>query len=231
MNRFRILILLISLMLLLVSCASLKPADKYKLLRDEMARWQNFRAEGVASASHSGLTLRKMYILGKTVDAARLDVLDGGAFGVAAGPLVSAFLGEYLAIDSDLMPQLEGFAAKAGDTGRFLALLADPDTFVSAYGEDAVLNGSVSLPGIDLGFSEMMQLESISDSGSGARIDVTYNSKGDPDRVRISIGTDTSLELLVDSISYGNASAEPLPANEPSALPDTLMDMLEGVLE
>ena len=79
-------VLLIVSALLLSSCASIKPADKLSLLRAELARWQNFSADGIVRVTYAGLTLHKMFVLAKSVDSARLDIVDGGAFGISPSP-------------------------------------------------------------------------------------------------------------------------------------------------
>ncbi len=210
MNRF-VQILLIFGALLLGACATLKPVDKVSLLRAELARWQNFNADGVIRATHSGLTLHKFFVLTKTPDSARLDVVDGGAFGLSPTPLVSVYLADYLAVESTFLPQLQKMARSIPDPSSYLALLADPEALVAAYGQAIADSGSVDISGLRLTFTPLMKLERIRDLASDAEISVTYSSKGDPDKVLLSVSKNTAVELLVDNISYGGAETVPLP--------------------
>ncbi|MBW6513830.1 MAG: hypothetical protein K0B87_03635 [Candidatus Syntrophosphaera sp.] len=213
--------------LLLLGCAGIKPPDKDALLRAELAKWQNFTAEGVVRASHSGLTLHKMFVLSKTQDEARLDILDGGAFGINPSPLVTVYLGDYIAIRSSLLPQLEAFAQIAPDPGKYLKLLADPDSLLGLHGNQIIATGRLDLENTRLEFSDRMRLERISDAKSGSEIRIAYTKRGDPDKVQFSMGRGTSLELLVDHTRYGRAQVTPLPPNQPSPLLDGLLQTLE----
>ncbi len=228
MKRVIILLTLVAA-LLLSACASLKPVDKLELLRAELAKWQNFSADGIIRATHSGLTLHKLFVLAKTPSSARLDVVDGGAFGVSPSPLVSVYLADYLAVESLLFPQLRDLAQAVQDPSAYLAMLADPAALIDAYGQQIVSNGAVDLAGLRISFTPAMQLDKILDLDSGAEISVTYSSKGDPDKVLISLSKKTAVELLVDNISYGGAETIPLPRNEAVPPSGGLLDLLQGL--
>ncbi len=227
MKRF-IPVLILILVLLLGACATLKPGDKVSLLRAEMVRWQNFSADGVIRVTHSGLTLHKLFVLAKTTESARLDMLDGGAFGISPTPLVSVYVADYLAVESNFLPQLQTMALALPDPSEQMALLADSDALIERYGQQITKSGSLDVNETRLSFTPQMKLEKILDLSSGAEISISYNSKGNPDKVIFSISKNTAIELLVDNISYGGATTVPLPKPDTSSEPENLMDLLKG---
>lgn len=222
-------LLLVILTLLLSACASNKPVDKMALLRAELAKWQNFSADGVVRATHAGLTLHKLFVLNKTSDSARFDVVDGGAFGISPTPLVSVYLADYLAVESTLFPQLQSLAQAIPDPSGYLALLAEPEALIEKYGAALTASDSVDIDSLRVSFSGAMKLKSIRDLRSGAEVSVAYTSSGDPDVVMVSISKNTAVELLVDNISYGKAETVPLPRNEAAPASNGLLDLLEGL--
>jgi len=209
MNRALLLLLLLTA-LLLGSCATMKPVDKLTLLRAELARWQNFSADGIIRVTYAGLTLHKMFVLAKTVDSARLDVVDGGAFGISPAPLISVFLADYLAVESSYL-KLPDFSKSQLDPSPYLALLADPEALLAKYGEEIAANAAVDVGDLRVTFTPQMQLAKVEDVTSRVALSVTYGSKGDPDEVLIRIDNSKGVELLVDNISYGGAETVPLP--------------------
>lgn len=226
-RRVCVIIIVLAVLLLISSCASFKPTDKTALLRSELYKWQNFSSEGVIRVNHEGLTLHKMFVLGKTSSEARLDVLDGGAFGINPSPLISVYLGEYVAIQSPVFPQLEMFAQVSIQPERYLKLLSDPDSLIALYGEEIVDTGKLVLNDTEISFSDRLRLSKITDGKSGLEITINYTSRGDPDKVYIFMDKSTSLELLVDRTSYGDVEISPLPQNEPSPMKDKLLETLE----
>lgn len=223
-------IFVLAVLLLLGACAGFKAADKTALLRAELNKWQNFTADGVVQATHSGLTLRKLFVMNKAADAASLDVLDGGAFGINPEPLVSLYLGEYLAIRSTLLPQLEGLAQTALMPEHTLGVLSNPDSLIQRYGQEILDTGKLVLERAELHFSDAMQLVKIIERQSGAVLNVSYTAKGDPDKVSLVLDKNTQVLLLVDNISYGEAQVTALPRPEQLPLVDELLDALEELM-
>ncbi len=220
------------LAILIGSCASFKPVDRMALLRMELSRWQDFRADGVVNVNYMGLTMRKMFVLNKSPDAARLDILDGGAFGLNPSPLISIYLADYLAVDSPLVPQLQALAqAGLGSGGEYLSLLGDADALVKKYGSQILENNVLDMNGTNLLFSPAMKLLNIQNPDSGFSADFKYTSKGDPDKVVFNLGKSGSMELLVDSIKYGGAEVTPLPRPKENSggfeIPGFLKDFLK----
>ncbi len=213
----------------LSGCAAFRQADRKELLRAELAKWENFTSDGVVQANYAGLSLRKMFTLSKTKEEARLDVLGGGVFGVNPQPLVSVYLGEYVALRSPLMPELESFAQSAIPEGLSLKLLSDPDSLVAAYGDEIAGTGKLIRDKVELTFSDNMRLTKLTDSESGASIVIDYTGKGDPDKVKLDLGEGVEVDLLIDKTTYGNAEVVPLPLPEPLLeLEETLQGIIEG---
>ena len=222
--------LLLLILIAASACAAIKPADKTAILRSELAKWENFSSEGLVEASHQGLSLRKMFVLSKTNDAARLDVLDGGAFGINPNPLVSVYLGEYFSMQSPMFPQLETWGAMLFKPGFSLGALGNPDSLISKYGDTIIENQYLEFDGTRLQFSERLQLEKITDSVSGAIIDIKYDRKGNPDTVSFRLDSDTAIDLLVDTITYGDAEVIPLPQKEMVPGLEQTLELLEQLL-
>lgn len=214
----------------LSGCAGIRPVDRKAVLRAELAKWENFSSEGVIEATYTGLTLRKMFALSKTKEDARLDVLGGGAFGVNPQPLVSVYLGDYFALQSPLMPQLESIAQARVPADLSLDILSDPDSLIARYGDEIINTGKLTHEGMELTFSPDLQLTKVTDSQSGAEVNISYTGKGDPDEVLISLGDVASLRLLMDKTTYGEAEVIPLPQPEPNNLLEETLRALEELL-
>ncbi|MGC9362071.1 MAG: hypothetical protein ACP5F3_03990 [Candidatus Syntrophosphaera sp.] len=228
-NSLALCAVLLSIMILASSCASIKPVDKATLLRAELGKWENFSSDGIVELTNGGLTLRKMFVLSKTRDEARLDIVDGGVFGLNPNPLISLYLGDYAAIRSPNMPQLEALATLLPDPGKYLGSLGRPDSLFTAYGDQIIDTGKLVLGDTELAFSDNMRLEKISGKEAGIRMEISHTKRGDLDKVSIFIEDETSLDLLVDNIRYGKAELEPLPRNE--ALPgmEEMIRELQGL--
>lgn len=218
----------LSIMILASSCASIKPVDKADLLRAELQKWENFSTDGIVEVNNGGFTLRKMFVLSKTQDEARLDIVDGGVFGMDPTPLISVYLGDYAAIRSPNMPQLEAFAVLLPDPGKYLGSLGRPDSLFTAYGEEIIDTGKLVLGDTELAFSDKMRLEKITGKDAGIRMEISHTKSGDLDKVSIFIEDETSLDLLVDNISYGNGELEPLPRNEVLPGMEEMIKELQG---
>lgn len=222
--------LMLTAALLLGACASMGKPDRMTQLRTELAKWENFSAEGVVQATHKGFALRRLFSMQKTALEMRLDVLGGGVFGVTPEPLISAYAGPYLAVHSPLLPELESLALQEFKVGGLFTALSNADSLITQYGPQIIGQRQIILQGTELHFSEKLRLERIVDQQSGAMISVYYTNRGDPDRVTLSLDEDTALELFVDRISYGDAQVQALPRNEQTSPLDGLLDMLEELI-
>jgi len=218
-------------LLAVVSCASMQPVDKAQLLRTEWERWQNFEAQGVVQLTDSGLTLRKMFVLSKTPEAMRFDILSSGALAANPAPLISVYYGDYLAIQCPQFPKVEILAQMPIFPEKLTNYGIMQDSLFAVYADSIINNQELNLEGLQLKFNSVMQLERIIEPKSGIEINISRTSKGDPDKVKLTIREKTYVELLIDSISYGNAHLEPLPPNPKVELPENWEQMLKSLLE
>ncbi|MGI6198067.1 MAG: hypothetical protein ACOYIS_02925 [Candidatus Cloacimonadaceae bacterium] len=225
-----VIILLLAVVLILTGCAGgkkpLSREAKKSLLRSELNRWSNFQAQGIAEISYKGLALRKNFVVGKTPEELRFDVLDGGIFGSAATPLISLYLGDYFSINSDFQPRLALMAAammgKKFDMGDVQGLFSLADSYV----DEIVDTGKISRESLEINFTPKMQLDSVKDAKNKLSAVFTYTKKGEPDAIVFKIKS-ASIELLFDKVKYGNAKVTPLP---PMDTGQGLMDLLQGGL-
>ncbi len=227
-------VLLFSLTIVLltvVSCASMQPVDKTQLLRTEWERWQNFEAQGVVQLTNSGLTMRRMFVLSKTPEAMRFDILSGGVLAANPKPLISVYYGDYLAIQCPQFPKIEILAQMPIFPEKLPIYDIDRDSLFTVFADSIINHQELNLEGLQLKFNSAMQLERIIEPKSGMEININRNSQGDPDKVKLTISENTYIVLLIDSISYGNAQIEPLPPNPKVELPEDWKQMFKSLLE
>ena len=218
-------------LLTVVSCASMQPVDKTQLLRTEWERWQNFEAQGVVQLTNSGLTMRRMFVLSKTPEAMRFDILSGGVLAANPKPLISVYYGDYLAIQCPQFPKIEILAQMPIFPEKLPIYDIDRDSLFTVFADSIINHQELNLEGLQLKFNSAMQLERIIEPKSGMEINIDRNSQGDPDKVKLTISENTYLLLLIDSISYGNAQIEPLPPNPKVELPEDWKQMFKSLLE
>ena len=218
-------------LLTVVSCASMQPVDKTQLLRTEWERWQNFEAQGVVQLTNSGLTMRRMFVLSKTPEAMRFDILSGGVLAANPKPLISVYYGDYLAIQCPQFPKIEILAQMPIFPEKLPIYDIDRDSLFTVFADSIINHQELNLEGLQLKFNSTMQLERIIEPKSGMEININRNSQGDPDKVKLTISENTYLLLLIDSISYGNAQIEPLPPNPKVELPEDWKQMFKSLLE
>ena len=218
-------------LLTVVSCASMQPVDKTQLLRTEWERWQNFEAQGVVQLTNSGLTMRRMFVLSKTPEAMRFDILSGGVLAANPKPLISVYYGDYLAIQCPQFPKIEILAQMPIFPEKLPIYDIDRDSLFTVFADSIINHQELNLEGLQLKFNSAMQLERIIEPKSGMEININRNSKGDPDNVKLTISENTYILLLIDSISYGNAQIEPLPPNPKVELSEDWKQMFKSLLE
>ncbi|MDP2173096.1 MAG: hypothetical protein Q8M98_11140 [Candidatus Cloacimonadaceae bacterium] len=212
--RFRHLLSLILAALLFSACAANKPANDKERLRSEMLKWENFSSDGIVQVSYMGLSLRKMFVLNKSKSEVRFDVIDGGAMAMQSKPLLSAYMGEYISIQSPFAPQLEklsGSLNKQNPQGFFASL----DSLINVYGDEIILHKKLSAGGVEIVFDKDLRIGQVNAPESKSGITISYLSNGNPDKVFINLDAKTSIELLFDRIGYGKAEIVPLPRPEP----------------
>lgn len=226
--RVMIIVSLLALILLGACSANRRQADEMKL-RAEMLRWQSFRSEGIVEANYMGLALRKFYVAQKNDSELRLDVLDGGIMGGSGSPLLTFYKGEYIAIKSPMMPQLEHlnldrfFPEETFDKFNSLGPLVDEH-------KDTILrNGCTVIDSVRVDFTKQLQLSRVKDLRSGAEMNLLYDRGGELDQISLGLDGSMAVKLLVDHMEYGAQAIEPLPRPEKSGL--SIFDMFEMQLE
>lgn len=201
----------LSVLLLVTACASVQPVDQKALLRAGLMQWQELSGEGIAELNYMGFSLRKMFVLGKSKDAIRLDILDGGAMAVGATPFASIYLQDYLTVQSDFAPQIEFMSRAKLDTPFSLGMLANVDSLVNIYGDEIIATGKVEVSGIRITFTPDLRLQQVLEPASGSAVTFTYTPKGDPDTIEFVLDESSSAKLLFDKVQYGDPGIVPLP--------------------
>ena len=218
----KLLLLLVILAILSLSACSRNrlSADSLRL-REELSRWENFRSEGIVRANYMGLELRKYYLAQKNGNQMRLDVLDGGILGAGAAPLVSVYVGEYFALESPMMPQLELLAGRGMLPDNPGEMLASLDSLITLYEDEIIRTKVVVHDSVQVSFNSRLQVQEVKDLRSGMQMSISYDSSGEPDQIDLRLDRGIALSLLVDRMSYGPQVFEPLPRPNP-----TDMDLL-----
>ncbi len=218
----KLLILLVILAILsLTACSRNRLSADASRLREELARWESFRSEGIVRANYMGLELRKYYLAQKNGNQMRLDVLDGGILGAGAAPLVSVYVGDYFALESPMMPQLELLATSGMLPDNPGDMLGSLDSLITLYEDEIIRNKVVVHDSVQVSFSPRLQVQEVKDLRSAMQMSISYDSSGEPDQIDLRLDRGIALSLLVDRMSYGPQVFEPLPRPNP-----TNMDLL-----
>lgn len=228
MFRLRTALLIAALTLLLLSGCAMNSRTDAQKLRKELERWTSFRSEGIVQANYMGLALRKFYVVQKDKDELRLDVVDGGIMGMSSGPLLSFYKGEYLALKSPMLPQLELLDLSRYFPSAAFKAFSEPAKMLAPYECEILAKRKVTVDSVKVEFTPRLQLGKITDLKSGAEILLSYTSRGILDQVDIKVGNSASLVLLVDTISHDSQKIDPLPKNKGGA---DLMKVLGGMAE
>ncbi|MEF3694372.1 MAG: hypothetical protein V3576_03395 [Candidatus Cloacimonadota bacterium] len=216
-----LLLLVILAILSLSACSRNRLSADASRLREELARWESFRSEGIVRANYMGLELRKYYLAQKNGNQMRLDVLDGGILGAGAAPLVSVYVGEYFALESPMMPQLELLATSGMLPDNPGDMLGSLDSLITLYEDEIIRNKVVVHDSVQVSFSPRLQVQEVKDLRSAMQMSISYDSSGEPDQIDLRLDRGIALSLLVDRMSYGPQVFEPLPRPNP-----TNMDLL-----
>ncbi len=225
MNRI-LLASLIMISILLASCSGLRPSDE-DLLRAELKRWESFEGNGIAEISALGFSLRKPFVIAKSVEEMRMDLIEGGLLGASGSPLMSVYLGRYFAMKSLAMPILEKLNLQDKIPEGTQALFATSDYLFDKYGAEIIREKAVTRDSLSVKFSDKYRLESVIDSNSGTRIDLSYTRSAELDEIAIRAAQGVSMRLIFDEITYSRPQITPLPKGEPGG--QNLMELFQGV--
>ncbi|MFA7543574.1 MAG: hypothetical protein WCY84_04295 [Candidatus Cloacimonadaceae bacterium] len=229
-HRIAAWIILLSLFaLLLSSCTGGFGITEEQKLQTELKRWENFSGSGIIELNAMGMSLRKNFSLAKSLKDLRLDVLDGGLLGSAAAPSISLYLGDYLALESPMMPALEALNLKDKIPGGVMAFFATSEYLVEKYGEEIIRDKALVREDFRINFNpKNYQIESVMSGKSGSGLNVKYTGQGQLDSIEIKSNMPVSAKLYFDSVKYHTPNIIPLPQKESDL---NLMDMLKDILK
>ncbi len=134
MKKALISVLIISA-IIISACAGPKDKSEEEKLRQQLKKWESFDSEGIAEVSYKSLAIRKMFSAAKNGSELRFDLFDGGLLGSAGEPLLTMYLGDYVAVKSPFIPMLELLDLTPSAPLQSLKLSANADSLVAFYGE------------------------------------------------------------------------------------------------
>lgn len=178
-------------------------------LQQELSKLQSLRAEGVIQVNYRQLALRRMFVFAKNKDELRIDIIDGGIAGAGAEPLFSFYLGDYPALRSPLMPQLENY-----DLSRLLPstparVLDELSSVLMEHTAEIAKTKRLQLNGVSYKFDKKYRLLEISDDKAEIKVNLTYNRRGDIDTLVLKQQGKEVLNLLIDKVSYEDVEVVP----------------------
>jgi len=223
----RILVLGVCVLcVVLSSCAGGLGLSEEQKLERELKKWESFSGSGIIEVSALGMSLRKPFHIAKSMKQMRLDVIEGGVFGANASPLISMYLGDYLAVNAPIMPALEMLNLKDKIPEGAIALFSSTDYLMQKYGAEIIANKAIVRDDLKVTFKKNYQLDSVVDAKSGATLVAAYTSRGILDALEIKSGKMISAKLIFDTVDYITPEIIPLPQKEPAA--QGLMDLFQG---
>lgn len=203
-------ILLLTLSLIIISCAMNVQRKDSAELRTELAKLRALRAEGIIQINYNLLSMRQSFVFAKNASELRLDIIQGGVMGMQAQPLLSVYLGDYLAIKSPIMPQLEDLDLQGMIPGSPGNILSELENLILQHEDEILRNREVSVSGVTFKFNKNYQLSEVRDAKEKIEITISYNRKNDIDILSLRQGGKELFALMVDSITYGNTEIVPL---------------------
>ncbi len=213
MKKALIAVLIITA-IIISACAAPKGKSEEEKLRQQLKKWENFDSQGIAEVSYKGLAIRKMFSAAKRGREIRFDIIDGGLLGSAAEPLLTIYIGNYVAVKSPFLPMLELLDFSSAIPEESLSLSANADSLVSVYGERIIKDKKLQLKGVTINFNKDYLLDNVSDSLSATELKALYSSKGDLSELLIKSQDNISLRLSFDKIEYIQPQIRPLPKSE-----------------
>jgi hypothetical protein len=220
------LLILASLLLLLLSMPLLGKTSSAKQLAANLDKWKSFRWEGIIQVQSSALSLRKNFVLAKTEDALRLDVLDSGVMGLSAQPIVSLYLKDTAILSAPTIEQLQGI-----DLNWFLppgtvsSLVHFTDSLLVLQ-KDILSKKKVQAGKTEYTFDKNYRLSGINSPATGLNAVIHYNNSGQPTKITIGHSGNQVAEMLVNERRYKDITIIPL-STDPNSL--NLEEMLKGL--
>lgn len=231
------IILIVLVALLSTSCSLFQGRSDELILRSELKKWERLKGDGVIEFSVFGITMRKPFNLSKNVDEMRLDIVEGGIFGSGSSPLLSMYLGPYLALQSSAIPALANTKLDDLMPEGLTAFFASADYLYDKYGAEIIKDKAVERKNLIVSFGSDYKLEEIRDKGSNTVIKNQYTRHGELDSIELKSQGFISAKMVFDHIEYEHSSIIPLPKNDNATggLMDVfknnnMFDMLKGFL-
>jgi hypothetical protein len=224
MKMFSLILLLLSMIICLPLWSKTTPAGQ---LAANLEKWQSFRWEGIVQVQSSALSLRKNFVLAKTADALRLDVLDSGVLGLNAQPLVSLYLGGTAILSAPTVEQLQGI-----DLNWFLppgtvqSLVHFTDSLMVLQ-KDILTYKKAQTGKAEYVFDNKYRLSGINSPATGLNATIHYNNNSQPSKITIERAGSQVAELLINERRYKDISIIPLSAAAADSL--NLDEMLKGL--
>jgi hypothetical protein len=131
------------------------------------------------------------------------------------------YVGDYFALESPMMPQLELLAGRGMLPDNPGEMLASLDSLITLYEDEIIRNKVVVHDSVQVSFNSRLQVQEVKDLRSGMQMSISYDNSGEPDQIDLRLDRGIALSLLVDRMSYGPQVFEPLPRPNP-----TDMDLL-----
>lgn len=220
------IVLIVILALFSTSCSLFQKKSDEMLLRSELKKWEKIKGDGTIELSAFGITMRKPFSISKNVNEMRLDVVEGGIFGSGGSPIISMYLGPYLALNSTAIPALASANLEELIPEGITAIFATADHLYDKYGAEIIEKKAVERGNVLVNFGQDYKLEEIRDKKSSTLIKTEYNRGGDIDTIELKTGTFISAKMIFDSVSYEQPSIIPLPKTEKTG--GGILDLFKG---
>ncbi|HHV37258.1 MAG TPA: hypothetical protein GXX77_05435 [Candidatus Cloacimonetes bacterium] len=231
------IILIAILAILSTSCSLFQGRSDERLLRSELKKWETIKGDGVLELSAFGITMRKPFMFSKNINELRLDMVEGGIFGAGGSPILSMYLGPYLALQSTAIPGLNAANLENLVPEGLTAFFATSDYLFDRYGAEIIENKAVERENMIVSFGQDYKLEEIRDKKSNTLIKNQYSRSGNIDSIELKTGSFISAKMVFDSVSYERSNIIPLPKSEATGggimdifKNNNMFDMLKGLL-
>jgi len=182
---------------LLFSCATIPDSyEKDLKLKTNLAKWQDFKLNGIVELNYKHYAFRKNIYINKEQEKMDLKVFDGGIFGMAPKPFITA------RIDSILWVSEQGGELKPFQIPNFsgLQFLQNPQLLYS-YKDEIIQKQAVTIDEkTSINFSQNMEITNIEMTDSNYKIAFDYNPQ--LSQIIVTEKKKVLLKIDVDKISY-----------------------------
>lgn len=183
--------------LLLVSCATIPNFYEQELmLQNNLTKWEEFKLNGIVELNYKQFAFRKNIYINKKQQNIDLKVFDGGIFGMAPKPFLTAKM------DSILWVSQQGGELKPFQIPIFpgIEFLQNPNLLLS-YKDDIIKNGEILIDNKTfIQFSKNMVITNIENIDYSYKLSLKYNPE--LSQIIITENKKVLLKIDVDKISY-----------------------------